>query len=443
MIFGVITPHQEPVGRKSLDRLLAQGYFRHGYIVAAYEMMYFDEKIQGVVPLRSRLQGYEFSKRQRKLIRKNRDRFRKEVRPLKITAEKDRLYRQYKSYRFKEQVERSLSDFFGLTGNPYAKKAYDTWEIAFYDGNKLAAISFVDIGEKAMASLLCAFDPDYTSYSLGFYSMLEETTLAMELGLDYYYPGYTLDGPSCFDYKLRGNNLEFYDWKANWKSWNEFKAESTLCFQQRKVLLQGIQDINRQLEIEGKIVEHTEYFSHIWHDTFELANVVKAPFYLSFKLSPYHEIVVRYLNQEGTFVAETCNYQTHNQLQDYIETKDTKQISSLIKTHYLKINHLYQNLFAKLKELEESLYNEDETYQEISLQGSSRIFPEFMWLSFTSRDYNWAVGLRFNDGIPHYIPSYYSYREGQWKNCGWATTTNEVKELINRKIEELGCEEFT
>ena len=89
-------------------------------------------------------------------------------------------------------------------------------EIAVYDGAELIAASYIDVGDRSMASILCIYSQKYKKYSLGIYTMLLEIDLAKRLGLDYYYPGYVLDQPSAFDYKLLLGPCEWLTGQQMW-----------------------------------------------------------------------------------------------------------------------------------------------------------------------------------------------------------------------------------
>ena len=85
-----------------------------------------------------------------------------------------------------------------------------------FDGDRLIATSFFHLGTRSMAGNYCIHDPEYSSRSLGTYTMLLELETALQLGFQYYYPGFVYDLPSEFDYKLNFNNLEYFDWWGNW-----------------------------------------------------------------------------------------------------------------------------------------------------------------------------------------------------------------------------------
>jgi arginine-tRNA-protein transferase len=90
----------------------------------------------------------------------------------------------------------------GVLLSPRQGADFDAMEISVFDGEQLIAVSYVDVGDRSMASILCVYSREYSKSSLGIYTMLAEMNLAKRLGLDYYYPGYVLDEPSAFDYKL-------------------------------------------------------------------------------------------------------------------------------------------------------------------------------------------------------------------------------------------------
>ena len=55
------------------------------------------------------------------------------------------------------------------------------------------------------------------------YTMLLELDLAKRMGLDYYYPGYVLDSPSSFDYKLLLGPCE---WLTDEQCWSINKSDA-------------------------------------------------------------------------------------------------------------------------------------------------------------------------------------------------------------------------
>ena len=75
----------------------------------------------------------------------------------------------------------------------------------------------------SLASLLAAFHPDYSAYSLGTYTLLREIAFAQETGRSFFYPGYILDRTPLFDYKLRLGSMEFLGRDRVWHPYGLFR----------------------------------------------------------------------------------------------------------------------------------------------------------------------------------------------------------------------------
>jgi len=178
-----------------------------GQTIFTCRFITFEDALYTTVWLRLPLNGFEFSKSQRKLIRKNRRNFRVVSRKAIFNSEKEALYKIHRQ-RFSGNVAKTLrSSLFGDT----SLNIYDTYEIAIYDGEQLVGCSFFDRGEKTLASIMGMFHPDYNKYSLGYYTMLEEISYGQRHDFAEYYPGYVVPGYSKFDYKLRIGATDYYD----------------------------------------------------------------------------------------------------------------------------------------------------------------------------------------------------------------------------------------
>lgn len=192
---------------EELDSYLAKGWFRMGQTIFTCRFITFQDILYTTVWLKLSLVGNEFSKSQRKLIRKNRNQFNVVRRKAIFDSEKEELYKIHRR-RFSGHVARTLrSSLFGDT----SFNIYDTYEIAIYDEGQLIGCSFFDRGEKALASIMGMFHPDYHKSSLGYYTMLEEIFYGQQQGYEEYYPGYVVPGYAKFDYKLRVGDTDYYD----------------------------------------------------------------------------------------------------------------------------------------------------------------------------------------------------------------------------------------
>ena len=234
-----------------LDKKLADGWFRSGQLLFRSQIICIDTEVNTVVNIRLPLEGYSMPKRMRKIFRRNQRKFRYEVGPFRVDADAERLY-QYQRERFVGFLYNSLMDLFVEAKKGGTPSPFDTRMIRVYDRetDRLVAASIFDVGNNSVASILGMFDPDYGKYSLGTYTMLLEVALAQKQSRSFYYPGYVLDQPSIFDYKLKlgKDQMEYYDWKGSWRPWSFFNPETSMGQYLRK-LLQQMEDTLRLAEV--------------------------------------------------------------------------------------------------------------------------------------------------------------------------------------------------
>lgn len=214
---NIIPPH-------ILDDYLARGWYRMGQSIFTCHFLWFSDQLYSAIWLRLDLTTFSFNKRQRKLINRNEKVFRYEYGPLKLTTKKNRLYQRYR-ISFKGRIAITLRDSL-QDGTDF--NIYNTHEVRVYDGDKLIAFSFFDLGENSISSISGVYDPDYQSHSLGFYTMLLEMKYGLKKGYKYYYPGYIVPGYPRFDYKQKIGLIEYYNpINGEWKNYDKVNPPST------------------------------------------------------------------------------------------------------------------------------------------------------------------------------------------------------------------------
>jgi arginyl-tRNA--protein-N-Asp/Glu arginylyltransferase len=216
---------QHRLAPERYDQFLAAGWFRGASMLYRMDLMCIDGAVNSVINVRLPLAGFTPDRRQRKLISRVERRLRVVVRPADPVPDsaREKLYALHRS-RFRGHVHATLHEFF-TAGQE--ESAFDTWEVGIYDGEELVGMSFFDAGSAALASLLAAFHPDYSAYSLGTYTLLREIAFAQETGRSFFYPGYILDRTPLFDYKLRLGSMEFLGRDRVWHPYGQFRAEAT------------------------------------------------------------------------------------------------------------------------------------------------------------------------------------------------------------------------
>jgi leucyl-tRNA---protein transferase len=209
----------ESITPAQLDLLLADGWRHFGIQFYRYSLGICKDEIRRVKPLRIRLTNFEFSKSQRRVLRKNAD-LRTEIRPIEITVETEDLFHRHK-LRFEEGVPLSIYEFLSREPSVMPCKAK---EVAVYRDDELIAVSYFDVGERSLSGIYAMFDPRESKSGLGIFTMLKEIEHALDTGREFYYQGYAYEGESFYDYKKRFSGLEYFDWRGEWRTFNAENA---------------------------------------------------------------------------------------------------------------------------------------------------------------------------------------------------------------------------
>jgi arginine-tRNA-protein transferase len=205
------------VSPRQLDLLLAEGWRHFGTQFFRYSYAFYDLDLRLVMPMRIRTANFSLSKKQRRVLRDNRD-VTIRIGPVAITDECADLFERHR-WRFKTGIPDSLYDF--LSGDPSVPCT--SQEIDVRIGDRLAAKSYFDIGERTVSAVYAMFEPDLAPRSLGIFTMLKEIEYAITSGKEFYYQGYAYEGSSFYDYKKRFRGSEYFDWRG---AWREYAADA-------------------------------------------------------------------------------------------------------------------------------------------------------------------------------------------------------------------------
>jgi len=222
----VQTHFPRKLSRSRYDQYLASGWFRGSVMLYKMNLLCIDDEVYSVVNIRLNIEEFKHKKRQRKLLRKAEERFEIKFGKASPTPEKERLYELHK-HRFKGFIHGTLDEYLHANFNA---SVFDTREVCVYDNDKLIAVSYFDLGDLGMASLLGLYDEDYKSWSLGKLTMLKEIEFGIKTGRKWYYPGYVLDLPSNFDYKLELGPMEYYSPARRWVNYEKFDPRATNAY---------------------------------------------------------------------------------------------------------------------------------------------------------------------------------------------------------------------
>ncbi|MBX2797709.1 MAG: GNAT family N-acetyltransferase [Myxococcales bacterium] len=290
---------------KELDDYLARGWFRIGQTLMTCRVVLFDGALRTALWTRLPLQGHRFRKSSRKLLSRIRRRFRVEVRTeAALDLAHEDLYQRYRAVARGERSP-SLEDFLhGDAEQP--RDLFDTREVDLWDGDRLVAFSWFDLGHRAAQSLMGVYDPEYASHSLGFTTMLLEIEYAMERGLNWFYPGYVLPGEPAMDYKLRIGEVEFHDADLDrWRPWPQMDASQLAEARMRRALKAAANAMAaRGLRVVLRMYPMFE--APAWHD--QLSSCLDAPLVLVCDPRPLarRQTLVTYDLQTDTYEVVRC-----------------------------------------------------------------------------------------------------------------------------------------
>lgn len=280
------------------DTFLASGWFRGSVMLYKMDLLCIDNDVFSVVNIRLNLLDFELRKSQRKILRRAMKKFRITEGRARPNPSKELLYHHHKK-KFRGFIHPTLEDYLN---SGYRDTVFDTREICVYDGDHLVAVSFYDRGEQAIASLLGLYDDNYKSFSPGILTMLLEIQTAIREGFRWYYPGYVLDQPSQFNYKLRLGNFQYYNPNKRWASYEQFKATESKAYRFKERIAQ----LKALLIAKGLAFEEVLYplfsmgYVQYWN-----ANFLKYPLVLAIEGAASDEmLILSYDLDKGLFAAE-------------------------------------------------------------------------------------------------------------------------------------------
>jgi arginine-tRNA-protein transferase len=197
---------------EEMDRFWAEGWRHFGIFFFRYRTAVHGEKTFTVLPLRLDISRFVLTRSLKRVLAINRD-LTSLIRPASVDKAKKALFLKHR-LRFKENVPTSLNNFLSPVPATVPCRAL---ELCIYLGNKLAGVTFLDLGQTATSAVYAMFDPAEAKRSLGILMMLHSIQFTREQGYRYYYPGYAYQEPFAYDYKKRFAGLEYLDWKTGWK----------------------------------------------------------------------------------------------------------------------------------------------------------------------------------------------------------------------------------
>lgn len=183
---------------RQLDQLLALGWYRmHQEVFTTSHVQLGD--VYRVHWLRFAVEKLQLHTSHKRTHQRARN-FNYSVEDFILSEEYKELHHRYRASINFEGAPSIQDCLFGKS--EVSTSIFQTKTISIYDGKRLVAVGYFDLGEKSAASILHFFDPAYAWYSLGKYLILLTLAYLREHKFHFYYPGYIVEGNPKMDYKL-------------------------------------------------------------------------------------------------------------------------------------------------------------------------------------------------------------------------------------------------
>lgn len=212
------------LNEREFDEFLASGWRRFG--------LFFFRPACGTcrkcLPIRVLCSQFQPSKSQRRVLRKN-ERTEVRISPPEYRDEIFEIYRKHSRIKFGQDSDQAhFHESFFTPAVPSVQSEY------YIDG-KLMAVGFLDISLNALSSVYFIYDPEYSAWSPGTFSVMKEMEIGRDLGMSYYNLGYWVRENSHMAYKGNFHPFETYEWeKKVWKPNSPEVSEETENVPQEK-----------------------------------------------------------------------------------------------------------------------------------------------------------------------------------------------------------------
>lgn len=169
------------------------------------------------VPIRVDVSLFKPSSSQRRVLKRNRE---TTVCFSELTYRDDlfALYEKHSRIKFDQTV--TEEEFF----RNFYQPAVPSSQSEFYINDQLVGFGILDESDGGLSTVYFSYDPDYSSFSLGTFSILAEIEETRRRGLKYYYSGYYIEECSRMAYKGKFHPYELLI-NGEWVSEESLKSD--------------------------------------------------------------------------------------------------------------------------------------------------------------------------------------------------------------------------
>lgn len=180
-----------------LDAYLERGWFRMNQKIFITHFLHFNWNFFPSVWLRYNLQEgikTHIDKRLKPVLK----RFTLQVHSWVYSQDQEDLFSLYRTHSGLDMAT-TLQEL--LLGQ-FHSNIFNTNQVSIYDGSKLIALGFFDMGNISAAGISSIYHPDYGRFSLGKALIYAKMDYCARNGVKWFYPGYVVPGYKKFNYKL-------------------------------------------------------------------------------------------------------------------------------------------------------------------------------------------------------------------------------------------------
>ncbi len=200
-----------------VDRLMLLGGQRFGYAYCVTAC----PSCRACIPARIAVQGFPFSKSQRRTLRRNND-LELRIEPVSYSPEKYQLLVGFVGTKFEDRTKHFRTE---LERVEYYLRFHlhhpdHTREVQYWDNGQLLGVSIIDVGQQGLYSHYFFYDLSERRRRLGIYSFLREIDMCQQLGFRHLYIGFINEKTAALNYKAQFANLEVLVPELGWVPYN-------------------------------------------------------------------------------------------------------------------------------------------------------------------------------------------------------------------------------
>ncbi len=169
------------------------------------------------ISLRIPVNDFKPNRSQRRNWKSNQGRIEIRSQPAVFSQSHFELYAKYQAERHRDGAMASIDpdQYIKFLACDWAKTRF----FEFHLENQLVAVVVTDLLPAGLSSVYTFFDPAKRSIGVGVYALLWQIQHARELGKQWVYPGFWVEGSAKMNYKSSYRPLEAWDGK-NWRRFN-------------------------------------------------------------------------------------------------------------------------------------------------------------------------------------------------------------------------------